>query len=206
METNDKLKRPSLKYRLTEPFYDRPTTIVARELLGKALMRRIDGDWIGGTIVETEAYLPEDDPACHASRGMTPSNASMFGPPGTLYVYPIHAKHCMNAVTEAAGKGSAVLIRAIQPLWGVATMKTNRGHQELRRLTSGPGMLCQALQIDRRCDGISLTGDRNMIIAETDSKDKIEILATERIGISKAKADLLRFVIVGNRFVSGKVH
>ena len=169
-------------------------------------MRRVDRQWLGGMIVETEAYLSEGDPACHASRGMTASNASMFGPPGTLYVYPIHAKHCMNLVTEQPGKGSAVLIRAIEPLWGIDRMQINRGHTDLRRLTRGPGMLCQALQIDRNWDGVRLNGDCELILAQLDRPSDMEIVATKRIGISKAKTELLRFVIVGNRFVSGKTY
>ena len=128
------IKRPPLRQRLARSFYDRPTPIVARQLLGKALLRRLHDQWIGGVIVETEAYLSRDDPACHSDRGMTPSNASMFGPPGTLYVYPIHAKHCMNAVTESQGIGSAVLIRAIEPIWGIDYIKSNRGYDDLRRL------------------------------------------------------------------------
>ena len=99
------VQRPPLKDRLTRSFYARPTEDVARELLGKALIRRIEDRWIGGLIVETEAYLPNNDPACHASRGKTPSNSSMFEQPGTLYVYPIHAKYCMNAVTDSVGIG-----------------------------------------------------------------------------------------------------
>ena len=196
-------------------FYDRPTTIVARELLGKALVRRIQrsrtGDergeskWIGGLIVETEAYLPEDDPACHADRGRTPSNRSMFGQPGTLYVYPIHAKHCLNAVTESAGKGSAVLIRAVQPIWGIDFMREVRGYDDPRRLTRGPGMLCQALQIDRRHDGISLVDSPELMIANPGGQQTLPIAVTPRVGISKATDSPLRFVIAGNRYASGKI-
>lgn len=179
---------------------------MARELLGKALMRRVAGAWLGGLIVETEAYLPENDPACHASRGKTASNASMFQSPGTLYVYPIHAKHCLNAVTEAKGRGSAVLIRAIEPLWGIEIMKTNRGHDDPRRLTRGPGMLCQALQIDRQLDGVSLTRGDDIFIAPGKPHDDIKVIATTRIGISKAKSAPLRYVVGGNHFVSRKIY
>lgn len=204
------MKRPAPRNRLPRSFYDRPTTIVARELLGKALIRHVDTnplgvDWIGGLIVETEAYLSEDDPACHADRGPTPSNGSMFGLPGTLYVYPIHAKHCLNAVTESKGKGSAVLIRAVEPIWGINLMKANRGYDDLRRLTRGPGMLCQALQIDRRHDGISLIHGPELMIADPGNERRIEIAVTPRVGISKATDAMLRYVIAGNRYASGKL-
>lgn len=209
------MKRPAQQQRLPKSFYDRSTTIVARELLGKALIRRIAGErvahgrrrsvWVGGLIVETEAYLPQNDPACHADRGQTSSNRSMFGQPGTLYVYPIHAKYCLNAVTESAGKGSAVLIRALEPVWGMDWMKASRGYDDLRRLTRGPAMLCQALQIDRRHDGISLVDSPEVMIADTAGVPRFEVVTTPRIGISKATDARLRFVIAGNRYASGKV-
>lgn len=154
--------------------------------------------------METEAYLSDGDPACHADRGLTPGNATMFARPGTLYVYPIHAKHCMNAVTESRGRGSAVLIRAIEPVWGIESIQTNRGQQQLRRLTRGPGMLCQALQVDRSHDGIDLIRNPTLIIAAIDQLPPPPSVATPRIGISKACEALLRFAIAGNRFVSGK--
>ncbi len=178
-------------------------------------MRRVDRDWgdsdqvgcdwVGGLIVETEAYLPEADSACHAARGQTASNASMFGPPGTLYVYPIHAQHCLNAVTEAKGKGCAVLIRAIEPIWGIDRMRTIRGYEDPRRLTRGPGMLCQALQIDRSHDGICLVRDSEIVFAKLHTRPEFKIVATRRVGVSSATRKQLRFVIAGNRFVSKKI-
>lgn len=198
------MKRPPLKNRLPRPFYDRPTATVARELLGTALLRRIGDTWVGGLIVETEAYLPEDDPASHSARGQTPSNSSMFARPGTLYVYPIHAKHCLNAVTERAGRGSAVLIRAIEPIWGVEVMKTNRGYDDATRLTRGPAMLCQSLDVDRDQDGADLATDRNLLIARIPTALSISVVTAPRIGISRAQEKPLRFLIQGNRFVSGK--
>ena len=125
---------------------------VARDLLGMSLLRKINSRWIGGRIVETEAYLSNDDLASHSVRGQTPSNASMFGPPGTLYVYPIHAKYCLNAVTQPTGTGSAVLIRALEPIWGIKHMRRHRQTDDVARLTRGPAMLCQALDVDRSLD------------------------------------------------------
>ncbi len=178
---------------------------MARELLGSALLRQLDGQWVGGWIVETEAYLSADDPASHSARGKTPSNSAMFGRPGTLYVYPIHAKYCMNAVTEAEGKGSAVLIRAIEPVWGIDRMKENRAVDELRRLTRGPAMLCQALRVDRSLDHADLTTSRDVMIARAGSRNGDIITETPRIGISSAVDRKLRFFIDGNRYVSGRV-
>ena len=189
---------------LPRAFYDRSTERVARELLGKWLVRRLEGETLGGRIVETEAYLAEDDLASHSARGQRRGNASMFGPPGTLYVYPIHAKWCLNAVTERAGRGSAVLIRALQPQWGIERMQAHRGYDDLRRLTRGPAVLCQALAIDRAQDGIDLTGGGEVSILEAPPLEPGELTATERIGISRAREMPLRFFINGNRFVSGR--
>ncbi|MFK8114568.1 MAG: DNA-3-methyladenine glycosylase [Rubripirellula sp.] len=197
------MKRPPLRNRLPRSFYDRPTETVAKELLGTALLRRIDGNWLGGLIVETEAYLPIDDPASHSARGETRSNSSMFARAGTLYVYPIHAKYCLNAVTQSEGLGCAVLIRAIEPLWGIEVMQGNRGQESLVRLTRGPAMLCQALQVDRSQDGLDLVGDRDLLIASADG-GPLRIAATPRIGISKAQNARLRFLLRDNRYVSGK--
>tara|TARA_R110002073_G_scaffold157241_14_gene312642 strand:- start:11206 stop:11823 length:618 start_codon:yes stop_codon:yes gene_type:complete len=197
-------KLPLQKDRLTREFYARPTEIVARELLGKCLVRRTNRQWVGGIIVETEAYLADGDPASHSARGKTRSNASMFMDAGTLYVYPIHAKYCMNAVTEGPGRGSAVLIRAIQPQWGIQQMQSYRQTQDLKRLTRGPAMLCQALAVDRGDDGIDLTTDRNILIAQPRSPSPAtDVHATPRIGISKAIDERLRFFYRGNFFVSG---
>ncbi|WP_345684119.1 DNA-3-methyladenine glycosylase [Novipirellula caenicola] len=197
-------KLPLQKNRLTREFYARPTEIVARELLGKCLMRRTNQQWVGGIIVETEAYLADSDAASHSARGKTRSNASMFSAAGTLYVYPIHAKYCMNAVTESSGRGSAVLIRAIQPVWGIEQMQSNRQTQDLKRLTRGPAMLCQAIAVDRSDDGIDLTTDRNILIAPPRTPSPAaDIHATPRIGISKAIDERLRFFYRGNPFVSG---
>jgi DNA-3-methyladenine glycosylase len=197
------MKLPKRHDCLPRPFYDRPTEVVARELLGKALIRKLDGQWLGGWIVETEAYLAEGDLASHSARGKTRSNAAMFGPPGTLYVYPIHAKYCLNAVTENDGVGSAVLIRAIEPVWGIESMRTNRGTDDLRRLTRGPAMLCQAMRVDRSFDATELAGASKVIIAEGHF-DVTEITATSRIGISSSQDLQLRYFIDGNPFVSGR--
>lgn len=196
------MKRPPQLNQLSRSFYERSPVAVARELLGKALLRRIGGQWVGGLIVETEAYLAQRDPASHAAKGQTASNASMFAAAGTLYVYPIHAKFCMNAVTESRGRGSAVLIRAIEPKWGLDVMKRQRGITEILRLTRGPAMLCQALQIDRGSDGIDLIRDRNLMIADVEAAASVQFSRTPRIGISQARDARLRFIIPGSPFLS----
>lgn len=198
------MKLPTRRDRLPQSFYDRPTEVVARQLLGKALLRKVDGKWLGGLIVETEAYLAEGDLASHSARGQKRSNAAMFGPPGTLYVYPIHAKYCMNAVTESEGVGSAVLIRAIEPVWGIEAMRENRGTDDLRRLTRGPAMLCQAMRVDRSLDGVELSSGRGEIFIADGWSNVTEITATSRIGISSSEDLQLRYFIDSNRFVSGR--
>ena len=192
------------KDRLPREFFRRATAEVAKDLLGKKLLRYTEERWVGGFIVETEAYLPQDDSASHSSRGQTASNAAMFDQPGTLYVYPIHAKYCLNAVTESDGVGCAVLVRAIEPTDGIEVMKSNRGYGDLRRLTRGPAMLCQALAVNRDQDGIDLVESKEVALVTGRECNPSEITATPRIGISSAADLALRFFIDGNRFVSGR--
>ncbi|MCC9604190.1 DNA-3-methyladenine glycosylase [Stieleria sp. JC731] len=192
--------------RLPADFYCRKTADVARALIGKTIVHRTAGTITGGIVVETEAYLHRNDPASHSARGRTASNESMFLRPGTLYVYPIHAKYCLNAVTEEAGTGAAVLIRAIEPTIGIETMCGRRGQSDLRRLTTGPAMLCQALSIDRSDDGRCLVGDSDLgIFLNTADDHRRRIVATKRIGISKAQHRNLRFVDMNSRFLSRPV-
>ena len=197
------MKPPPQSSRLSRSFYRRPTLQVARELLGKALLRRVENRWVGGWIVETEAYLPEDDLASHSARGVTKSNGSMFERAGTLYVYPIHAKYCLNAVTEKKGAGCAVLIRAIEPVWGIERMKIHRGQDDLRKLTRGPAMLCQALAVTRDQDGLDLVQDRSITICRGKSAEPVSVVSSKRIGISQAADYPYRFFVADNRYVSG---
>jgi DNA-3-methyladenine glycosylase len=193
---------PRRKDCLSQAFYARCTKQVARDLIGKALVHKVGRVWIGGLIVETEAYLADRDLASHSARGQTKSNESMFSSPGMLYVYPIHAKYCMNAVTERDGMGAAVLIRAIEPLWGVDQMRVHRNKVDIRQLTRGPAMLCQALQVDRTHDGQTLLGNTSFRIAVMPVEQPFRIDASRRIGISKSKDRLLRFTMRGSRFLS----
>lgn len=191
---------------LTRAFYDRDPVIVARELLGKILVRKTEAGICTGRIVETEAYLSQGDTACHAHRGQTRKNASMFGPPGHLYVYPIHSRYCMNVVTEPAGVPSAVLLRAVEPLSGIELMRERRQREALRDLTRGPGRLCEAFAITRVQDGCDLTrrgeiwiGNENQPLTDTEV-----IVLSPRIGVTSAHELELRFFLAGNLYVSGK--
>lgn len=190
---------------LPRDFYDRDVAEIARELLGKVLVRETEAGLATGRIVETEAYLSADDPACHACRGPTRKNASMFGPPGHAYVYAIHARWCFNVVTEPANVGSAVLIRAIEPLAGLAAMHERRSVARVRDLTSGPAKLCEALAIDRAFDGWDLTHGQQLFISAAESIDisPQQIGRSSRIGITTGSDLELRFYLRHNEFVSG---
>ena len=192
---------------LPREFYSRHPAIVARELLGKRLIRASDnGTLVIGRIVETEAYLSSRDPACHANRGMTRRNATMFGPAGHAYVYMIHAKWLLNAVTEDVGQGSAVLIRAIEPLAGIELMQARRSTEILFDLARGPARLCQALDVTKRHDGWDLTRGEELWIAADPAINGTpqKVIRSGRIGISAAQHRLLRFYVAGNRYVSGR--
>ena len=193
--------------RLGSEFYQRSAKVVAPKLLGCKLVVRRGEQILSGWIVETEAYLDREDPACHGARGMTRSNATIFGPGGLLYVYTIHAKYCMNVVTGGKGVGQAVLIRALDPIDGLDLMAINRGSPVFRDLTRGPSRLCQALDIDRTWDGIDLTTSDDIWIEppEEPHRPRLRITRSPRIGVTKAEELLLRYFVDGNMFVSGRV-
>jgi DNA-3-methyladenine glycosylase len=189
---------------LPREFYNRPAEVVAPELLGKLLVSRVGGHRCVGRIVETEAYLSVGDPACHAHRGITRRNASMFGPPGRAYVYMIHARWCFNAVTEAPHTASAVLIRALEPVAGEDIMRMRRNRENPREWARGPARLCQSLAIDGQHDGHDLTrGSILWIMPDPHPPlSASTILATGRVGISAGQQLPLRFSYAANRWVS----
>lgn len=194
--------------RLTRKFFAREPAQVARDLIGTFLIRfTADGRRLGGKIVETEAYLATGDPASHSARGKTARNRSMFAKPGTLYVYSIHARYCMNVATESEGIGSAVLIRAVQPFWGIQEMSAARRQTDMRRLTRGPAMLCEALGISTVDDGTDLIGCRWLVIrgakqSQEQMETGMQVGCGGRIGIS-AGVDLpLRFYELGSIWLS----
>jgi DNA-3-methyladenine glycosylase len=190
---------------LSSSFYNRDVPLVARELLGKLLVRRSRDGLCLGRIVETEAYLAKGDSACHASRGKTKKNATMFGSPGLAYVYSIHARYCLNAVTQQRDCASAVLIRAVEPLGGIEQMQRRRGTEALVDLCRGPARLCEAFDIDRNLDGFDMTRGSRLWIAEDESPDpaRAQITTSGRIGVSSAQKMRLRFFVDGSPFVSG---
>jgi len=171
------------------------SAIVARQLIGAVLL--VDG--VGGRIVETEAY-DREDPASHTFAGETARNATMFGPPGHVYVYRSYGIHwCLNFVCREAGHGAGVLIRAIEPLQGIDVMRERRGVVDERLLCSGPGRLCQALAITREHDGLGLNEPPFELIG---AGERMRSVAGPRIGISKAIDVPWRFGLAGSRFLS----
>ena len=179
--------------KLPRSFYDRDTIVVARELLGKFLVHKSRGVERIGRIVETEAYLGPHDLAAHSARGLTKRTQVMFGPPGHAYVYLIYGMYyCMNVVTEREGHASAVLLRAVEPVTNVEGR------------TQGPGLLCRAMQIDKRLNAHDLLSDDFYIAAPTQAESWVTV-KRPRVGVDYAKhwaRRHLRFYVKGNPFVS----
>jgi DNA-3-methyladenine glycosylase len=179
--------------RLPRGFYDRDTILVAHELLGKHLVHVSQGIERIGRIVEVEAYLGPHDLAAHSARGRTARTEVMFGPPGHAYVYLIYGMHCcMNVVTREEGHASAVLLRAVEPV------------QNIGDRTSGPGLLCRAMQIDRRLNAHDLLSD-DFYISPPKNEVPLSIVKRPRIGVDYAghwAKRLLRFYIKGSPFIS----
>ncbi len=215
---------------LPRSFYDRDPVTVARELLGKLLIRREGRHLLAGRIVEDEAYLGAEDPAAHAYSGRTPRNAVLFGPPGHAYVYFIYGNHyCLNVSCMLEGNGGGVLLRAMEPVAGVEAMVEARGldiptlspkggarmgrphltsslrPSQLRLISSGPGRMSQALGITRERDNAKdLTSYRSDLWFADDGYKPERIAVTPRIGITKAVEEPLRFVVAGSPYVSAK--
>lgn len=188
---------------LPRSFYDRETEIVAREMLGAVLQCTTPDGTASGIIVETEAYIGEHDPACHAATGRTRRTEPLYGSPGTSYVYFIYGVHwCFNAVTRGEGLPSAVLVRAVEPLMGKDLMEARRGGVSAVNLTNGPGKLCAALGIDGTLNRLSLQR-RPVVIREGQPVNESLVEVTPRIGITKAVEWPLRYLIRGNPWVSG---
>jgi DNA-3-methyladenine glycosylase len=183
-------------------FYKYKTLKVARELLGHYLVRKINEDYLIGKIVETEAYR-ENDPASHSYKGKTERNKIMYMEGGHLYVYFTYGMYyCANIVTEEEGFGSAVLLRALEPVEGLSMMQKHRGKEcSTINLANGPGKLCIAFRIDKQLNGKTLFGEE-IFVAENNNKDKFAISASSRIGITDGNEKLWRFFIKDNKFVS----
>lgn len=178
------------------------TVRLARFLLGKVLVRQVAGAPVAGRIVETEAYLP-GDPACHAFRGMTPRNRSLFLEHGHSYVYLCYGTSFMlNVSSEAAGIGAGVLLRALEPLYGIEQMQRNSKGVKPGDLARGPGRLATALKVDRRHDGLNLFSAEELWIG-SDGQAGSRIARSVRIGLSKAADKRLRYFIAGSPHLSG---
>jgi DNA-3-methyladenine glycosylase len=181
--------------KLTQAFFDRSVHEVAPDLIGATLLVR----GVGGVIVEVEAYH-HTDPAAHSHRGRTDRNAVMFGPPGYAYVYRSYGLHwCLNFVCEGEGSASAVLIRALQPVTGLAAMGRRRGTSVERLLCSGPGRLCQALAVTQAHNGLRLDRAPFALYVRAEA---VELVAGPRIGISKAVERPWRYGLAGSPFLS----
>jgi DNA-3-methyladenine glycosylase len=191
---------------LPRRFYNRDVVDVTRELLGRLLIRESAEGTTVGRIVEAEAYLAENDSACHAAKGKTRRNASMFGPPGHAYVYAIHSRWCLNVVTEPENIACAALIRAVEPLEGLDLMRARRKREKLLELARGPGRLCEAFGIDRQLDGWDVTlGEKLWIAAGKQRLLKSEAVGiSPRIGVTSAHDLMLRFFIANSPWVSGR--
>lgn len=197
---------------LARKFYEPSASVVARELLGHWLVRRTPNGICGGAIVETEAYLCENDPASHSAVGETMRNRVMWGEHGHGYVYYIYGNyHCVNAVCRPKGLAEAVLIRAVEANFGEEILQSFRPVEGIENLTSGPGKLCVAMDIDRKLDGVDLCKVESPLFIARNSKlglfrkERGPIVTTTRIGITKA-ADLpLRFYLEGSPFISKRV-
>jgi DNA-3-methyladenine glycosylase len=197
--------------KLTADFYRRDALTVARELLGKIFVRRTGGKTLSGKIVEVEAYKGSIDEAAHTFRGKTKRNEIMFEEGGLLYVYFTYGAHfCCNVVAGRKDEGDAALLRAIEPIEGVDVMAANRGFDSaeisdkiLKNLTSGPGKICQALNIIREDNGTNLLGDEIFLLNAAAVKDK-DVVVCKRVGITRSVDFPWRFYIKNNPYVSKK--
>lgn len=195
-----KMNTPAI---LPRTFYEKNTVRVAKELLGKVLVRRLGSMRLEGIIVETEAYRGHDDAGSHAYRGQTKRNQVMFGEPGHAYVYFTYGMHyCLNVTTEPIGQPGAVLVRAVQPIRGVSEMMSLRGTQHVEDLTNGPAKLTQAFAVTKTLNGHDLTSGRKLYIAELSSPEPCSLASGTRIGIKAGAEKPWRFFAKGNSFVS----
>jgi DNA-3-methyladenine glycosylase len=193
---------------LQRSFFLPPPDVVARTLLGKLVLRLGGEPLLAGRIVETEAYFGSNDPAAHAFSGRTPRNNVLFGPPGHAYVYFVYGMHyCLNVSCEPEGSAGCVLLRALEPVAGLARMAELRGlppDAAPRLLASGPGRLCQALGITRLAhNGIDVCSEESELVFADDGFPPPPLLTGPRVGIRKAVEVPARYWVRGSPFVSG---
>ena len=193
---------------LNRTFYQQPTLQVAEQLIGKLLVRTVGEQLLIGKIVETEAYIGENDSACHAAKGLTPRTEVMFGEAGFSYIYLVYGMHFMlNIVTEKTNYPAAVLIRAVEPLSGISIMQNHR-NAEMKALCNGPAKLCQAFAINKDLNNWNLTKGHTLWLEEPNTPSKPTVIRTARIGIDyankKDKDAKWRFCHKNSHFVSRK--
>ena len=196
---------------LPRRFYASAADVVAKKLLGHWLILQTPQGPCGGAIVETEAYLT-GDPACHAFNGETARTRVMWGPPGHAYLYFIYGNHwCFNVVCRPAGIAEAILVRAIEPLFGLDLMEKRRPVARPRELTNGPGKLCEAMDLNGAFNGVDLCDPKSpLLIAQNPAlksflREHGPVITTTRIGIVKAAALPLRYYLTGSKFVSRRI-
>ena len=189
-------------YSLNQLFFARDASIVAKQLLGKILVRKLGNRIISGKIVETEAYYGNKDPASRAYKGYNNFAKLMWDKPGKIFIYMVHANWLFNIVTGDFGTPSAVLIRALEPLKGINKMLINR-KMPISQLTNGPGKLTQALKITKVFNDTDITKGNNKI-SIIENQEEIKVVLSHRVGVSKDLERKLRFYVEGNKFVSKK--
>jgi len=187
---------------LPKDFYERDPALVAKELLGKILVRRLGSEVLSGKIVETEAYYGKNDPASRAYTGRKIFNELMFLDVGKAFIYMVHANWLLNIVAHLKNDVGAVLIRAIEPLEGIEIMRKNRKVEDIRNLTSGPGKLTKALAITKEQNGIDVTEISSELTIAEGKMESFEIETSHRIGVKNDLPRELRFFIKGSKFVS----
>jgi len=187
---------------LPKDFYERDPALVAKELLGKILVRRLGSEVLSGKIVETEAYYGKNDPASRAYTGRKIFNELMFLDVGKAFIYMVHANWLLNIVAHLKNDVGAVLIRAIEPLEGIEIMRKNRKVEDIRNLTSGPGKLTKALAITKEQNGIDVTEISSELTIAEGKMESFEIGTSHRIGVKNDLPRELRFFVKGNKFVS----
>jgi len=187
---------------LERSFYRRDTATVARELLGKTIVRRLGHQVLTGRIVETEAYYGEKDPASRAYKGRKNYNSPMFDDPGRLFIYMVHSWWLLNIAAHEPGEPGAVLIRALEPIEGIPVMEDNRGVTDLHNLTSGPGKLTKALNVTKELHGLDVTEGSAELKIVDEGPEEFQTATSHRIGVTRDLPRELRFYVKGNRFVS----
>ena len=187
---------------ISRDFYESDPSQVARNLLGKVIVRRLGSEALSGKIVETEAYYGDRDPASRAYRGRKDYNRPMFGEPGRLFVYMVHTWWLLNIVAHVECGVGAVLIRGLEPLEGVRGMMMNRRMEGIHNLTNGPGKLARALAVTNELNGLDITEAGSDLVVTAGEDEAFDIGSSMRIGVTRDLPNELRFYIEGNRFVS----